>query len=107
MFSPRTNQTDYVEFISRDGNWATLGRGWHSSGPSIEYTSVGSVIHEVMHALTFTILMPRRQGPILLQLISETYKVGWKLTFQKSLTNSQTLAPDFTSIMHYYKGAFC
>ena len=104
---PRTNQTDYVEFISRDGNWATLGRVGGRQEISIEYTSVGSVIHEVMHALGFHHTQCREDRDNFITIDFGNIQSGMEGNFQKVVDKQSNIGTyDFTSIMHYYKGAF-
>ena len=107
---PRTNETDYVEFISEDGKgfWATLGKSGNGGRQvvSIDQTDKNvpqsTVIHEVMHAAGFDHTQSRQDRDKYVIIHLENLKPGLEGNFEKVTDPASNIGPyDLTSIMHY------
>lgn len=98
----RTNQTDYVEFISRNGNWSALGRVGGKQEISLENDNIGTVIHEVMHALGFHHTQCREDRDNYVTIALGNVETGKEHNFKKSVEKQSNLGVyDYTSCMHY------
>jgi hypothetical protein len=99
---PRTNHTDYVEFISRDGNWSKLGRTGGRQEISVENDNIGTVVHEVMHALGFHHTQCREDRDLYVTINMGNVEKGKEHNFKKSTEKQSNLGVyDYTSCMHY------
>ena len=104
---PRTTQTDYVEFITRNGNWANIGRIGGKQEISVENTDIGTVVHEVMHALGFDHTQCRQDRDNYVTIDFGNIESGQEHNFKKSeATHSNLGVYDFTSCMHYHAYGF-
>ncbi len=104
---PRTNQKDYVEFITREGNWSPLGRQGGKQELSIDQAAVGTVIHEIMHALGFHHTQCREDRDTYVTINFGNIQVGMEGNFQKAADKQSNIGSyDFTSVMHYPGVAF-
>lgn len=98
----RTNQADYAEFISRDGNWSAIGRVGGRQEISIENNNIGTVVHEVMHALGFHHTQCREDRDNFVTINFGNVEKGQEHNFQKCLDKQSNLGVyDYTSVMHY------
>ncbi len=99
---PRTDQTDYVEFISRNGNWSALGRVGGRQEISLENDNIGTVVHEVMHALGFYHTQSREDRDDYVTISLNNVERGKEHNFKKSEEKQSNLGVyDYTSCMHY------
>lgn len=104
---PRTTQADYVEFITRDGNWSMIGRTGGRQEISVENKDIGTVIHEVMHALGFHHTQCRQDRDNYVTIDFGNVESGQEHNFKKSEANHSNLGDyDFTSCMHYHSYGF-
>lgn len=108
---PRTNETDYVEFISEKGHWSMVGRVGGRQEISIDqtesYVPMGTVAHEILHAAGFNHMQSRedRDGYVIINF--GNIKLGMEHNFNRLTDKATNIGPyDFTSVMHYYAKAF-
>lgn len=99
---PRSTQTDYVEFIARDGNWSMIGRTGGRQEISVENDNMGTVIHEIMHALGFRHTHCREDRDKFVSINMGNVEKGQEHNFEKCVDKQSNLGTyDFTSCMHY------
>ena len=103
---PRTNQTDYVEFVSKRGNWATLGRVGGRQEISIDQATMGTVAHEILHAAGFYHAQSREDRDKYVSINFGNIVQGKEHNFQKQDKESNIGTYDYGSIMHYLAKAF-
>ncbi len=105
---PRTNEKDYVEFVSKSGNWSTLGKSWKGGSQeiSIDKASMGTVAHEILHAAGFYHAQSRGDRDTYVTINSGNIQAGKEHNFKKQGKESNIGTYDFTSIMHYPAKAF-
>ena len=103
---PRTNETDYVEFVSKNGNWSTVGRVGGRQEISIDssepYHSIALVAHEIMHTAGFSHTQSREDRNGYVTINDRNIVPGMEHNFQRLTDKASNIGPyDFTSIMHY------
>ncbi|XP_035679789.1 zinc metalloproteinase nas-15-like isoform X1 [Branchiostoma floridae] len=110
-FVRRTNQRDYIEFASLGGCFSNVGRNGGRQQVSIGNgcEQVGTVIHEILHALGFwhEQSRPDRDSYVRIQWANIPQSVRYN--FQKYTSrevNSLGSAYDIGSVMHYGSYAF-
>lgn len=104
---PRTNEKDYVEFVSKDGNWSSLGKVGGRQEISIQNQTVGTVCHEIMHALGFFHTQSREDRGRYVGINLGNVEGGKEHNFQKESDKASNLGTyDFASVMHYPAKAF-
>ncbi|MBK7707232.1 MAG: M12 family metallopeptidase [Acidobacteria bacterium] len=108
---PRTTETDYVEFVSKDGSWARLGRVGGRQEISIDQTwtslKAGTVAHEIMHTAGFVHMQSREDRDENVTINSDNIESGKESQFRKLKDKSSNIgAYDFTSVMHYSAKGF-
>lgn len=104
---PRTNQTDYIEFIRDKGNWATLGRVGGRQVVSMEDDNMAVVMHEIMHALGFHHTQCREDRDKYVTINMANVQKGKEHNFIKNTDPQTNLgAYDYNSILHYFSTAF-
>lgn len=105
---PRTNQTDYVEFMSDGkGNWATLGRVGGRQEVSMTDDNMAVVMHEIMHALGFHHTQCREDRDNYVTINLANVQKGMEHNFKKNTDPQTNLGVyDYNSIMHYFSSAF-
>lgn len=104
---PRTNQADYVEFITQNGNWSLLGRRGGRQEISIDQAVSGTVAHEILHAAGFSHMQSREDRDNYVRINFGNIKNGYEGNFQRLQDKATNLgAYDFGSVMHYSAKAF-
>lgn len=104
---PRTTQTDYVEFVSKVGNWSNIGRVGGRQEISIENKVVGTVCHEIMHALGFYHTQSREDRDNYVSIDVRNVQKGFESNFQKESDKASNLGSyDYGSCMHYHSKSF-
>lgn len=101
----RTNETDYVEFVSGDGCSSAVGR--KGGRQTIEITScgVGATMHEIMHAAGFYHEQSRSDRDHFVTInwdnIEEGKEHNFKTYAAQKLSGEDIGDYDYASIMHY------
>ncbi len=104
---PRTDQVDYVEFVSKGGNWSDLGRVGGRQEISIINKVVGTVCHELMHALGFYHTQSREDRDNYVNIYMSNVQKGFESNFQKESDKASNLGVyDYGSCMHYHAKSF-
>ncbi|ETN67544.1 metalloproteinase [Anopheles darlingi] len=113
-FVPRMAETDYVSFeSSSSGCWSSVGRIGGKQAVNLQIpgctTLVGTIIHEMMHALGFLHEQNREDRDSWVTIRTQNIKPGTANNFDKAkhgTTNSFGVEYDYGSIMHYSANAF-
>ncbi|KAL9972737.1 hypothetical protein ACROYT_G019101 [Oculina patagonica] len=112
-FVPRTSEQYYVRFIRGSGCWSYIGQCQISGGQPISIGSgcgfIGTVLHEILHALGFFHTSSRYDRDSYVVVIPQNIISGLEHNFQK-YTHAEIdrlEAPyDMTSLMHLPGKAF-
>lgn len=107
-FEARTNQTDFVEFVSGSGCKSFVGKQGGSQlltlGPDC---TMGNCIHEIGHCLGLFHEQSRIDRDAHVQVLWENIQANTEANFFQRLNDSQDVGGyDFGSIMHYGLTAF-
>ncbi|XP_059209603.1 high choriolytic enzyme 2-like [Centropristis striata] len=100
---------NYINFFSGDGCWSYLGRQGGGQPISLKRNGclfMGTVQHEVLHALGFHHEHVRSDRDKYVQILTENIQPGNERNFVKVATNNLDTPYDFQSVMHYSKFAF-
>jgi hypothetical protein len=104
---PRTTETDYVEFVSKEGNWSKLGRKGGRQEISIDQAVAGTVAHEIMHAAGFLHMQSREDRDDHVTINLDNVESGKESQFRKLKDQSSNIGSyDFNSVMHYSAKSF-
>ncbi len=104
---PRTNQPDYVEFVSENGNWSAVGRVGGRQEISITQAVMGTVAHEILHAAGFCHAQSREDRDNYVSINFGNIQEGKSHNFQKQDSKETNIGTyDFGSVMHYPAKAF-
>lgn len=104
---PHTNQKDYIEFVSKNGNWSNLGRVGGKQEISIVNEVVGTVCHEIMHALGFYHTQSREDRDNYVYIHLNNVQKGFEANFQKESDKASNLGVyDYGSCLHYHSKSF-
>ncbi|OQV19678.1 putative High choriolytic enzyme 1 [Hypsibius exemplaris] len=104
-FRPRTDETDYIEYVSdHEGCNALVGRQGGRQEVNLEVPECvehGTIVHETLHALGFNHEQTRsdRDDYIIVKL--DNILPTRQHNYEKEQTNNLKTPYDFTSIMHY------
>uniref|UniRef100_UPI0037E90FC0 uncharacterized protein n=1 Tax=Semicossyphus pulcher TaxID=241346 RepID=UPI0037E90FC0 len=99
----------YLFFYSGSGCWSYLGRQNRGQPISLKSTgclSLGTVQHEVLHALGFHHEHVRSDRDTYVSILTNNIQPGVESNFVKQPTNNLQTPYDFKSVMHYSKYAF-
>uniref|UniRef100_A0A182MN16 Metalloendopeptidase n=1 Tax=Anopheles culicifacies TaxID=139723 RepID=A0A182MN16_9DIPT len=113
-FVPRMGEKNYVSFeTSNTGCWSSVGMVGGKQAVNLQIpgctTLVGTVMHEMMHALGFLHEQNREDRDDWVKILYENIKSGTKNNFEKATkgsTNNFGVSYDYGSIMHYSSNAF-
>ncbi|XP_053674277.1 zinc metalloproteinase nas-4 [Anopheles nili] len=113
-FRPRMGEQNYISFESSDsGCWSSVGMIGGKQAVNLQIpgctTLVGTVMHEMMHALGFLHEQNREDRDGWVAIRYENIKTGTSNNFAKATkgsTNSFGVEYDYGSIMHYSANAF-
>uniref|UniRef100_A0A3Q2YTA8 Metalloendopeptidase n=1 Tax=Hippocampus comes TaxID=109280 RepID=A0A3Q2YTA8_HIPCM len=100
---------DFLDFFPGSGCWSYLGRqpgGQEISLQKFGCVNLGTVQHEVLHALGFHHEQVRSDRDDHVIIHFENVKRGTEHNFDKEETNNLGSPYDFNSIMHYNNFAF-
>ncbi len=104
---PRTTETDYVEFVTKDGNWSRLGKVGGRQEISIDQAVAGTVAHEIMHAAGFSHMQSREDRDTYVKINLDNVQSGMEHNFQRLTDKSSNRGDyDFNSVMHYRAKSF-
>lgn len=111
-FVPRTNQKDYVQFNAKGGCYSQIGRtgrGWQEISIGRGCESLGTVIHEMMHAIGFYHEQSRRDRDQYVNIYWDNIQSNMKFNFNmyragQATTHSEPY--DKGSVMHYSSYSF-
>jgi hypothetical protein len=102
---PRTTEKDYVEFIATDGCASSVGRKGGRQTIKAENCSVGSLMHEIMHAAGFYHEQSRVDRDEYITINWDNIEDGKEHNFktyeERELTGTDIGNYDYGSIMHY------
>ncbi|CAH1793650.1 unnamed protein product [Owenia fusiformis] len=110
-FRPRKTEKDYLLFTRKDGCWSRVAKrgGAQDVSIGIGCTRVGTIMHEMLHALGFYHEQSRIDRDKYLDIKWTNIASGYTNNFDKyNLAYASTLGKpyDFGSIMHYGPYAF-
>ncbi|XP_039269551.2 uncharacterized protein LOC120344405 isoform X2 [Styela clava] len=107
----RTFEKDFLNFTDARGCWSYVGRNGGSQEISIssgcEY--VGTVMHQIMHALGFWHKQSRQDRDKYIYILRQNIKSGFDGSFQKQTTDNIdniNSIYDYQSLMHFDQFAF-
>lgn len=99
---PRTTETDYVEFVAKDGNWSAVGKVGGRQEISIDRAVMGTVAHEIMHAAGFSHMQSREDRDANVTINLANIESGKEHNFQRLTDKSSNRGDyDYNSILHY------
>ena len=108
-FVARTNQADYVKFITSDGCSSPIGRqGGEQTIDFGDDCSKGNAAHEMMHALGMFHEQSRCDRDDFVEILLDNVEDGKENNFEKRCDDATDLGDnyDFGSMMHYPLDAF-
>ena len=104
---PKTTEADYVEFVSKEGNWSRLGRVGGRQEISIDKAGMATVAHEIIHAAGFSHMQSREDRDTYVTINSDNIESGKEHNFKKLNSKSSNIGDyDFNSVMHYSAKGF-
>ncbi|MEZ4883617.1 MAG: M12 family metallopeptidase [Chitinophagales bacterium] len=103
----RTNERDYVNFLSGSGCWSYVGRQTFEQAINIGNCSLGSIIHEICHAAGLYHEQSRSDRDQFIEIKWDNISEDKKQNFdRKDATGMDIGVYDFGSVMHYPATAF-
>ncbi|GAB5550542.1 MAG: hypothetical protein Sapg2KO_01330 [Saprospiraceae bacterium] len=104
---PRSNQTDYVSFVTADGCSSRVGRSSGKQNINIGNCSYGSIIHEILHAAGLWHEQSREDRNENVTIHWDNIKEDKKHNFERHVSDGIDIGSyDCGSIMHYSAYAF-
>ena len=109
-FIKRTNETNYVEFISTGGDGVSYSNLGMVGGRQIigvaNNSNPGSIIHEIGHTAGLIHEHSREDRDNYIKIIWENIQTSYKYNFEKTPFTFNTATFDFSSVMLYDSYAF-
>ena len=104
---PRTNQADYVQFVTGSGCSSYVGRRGGRQNITIGGCSPGSVAHEILHAAGLWHEQSREDRDTYIRVNLANVQPGYEHNFNRHVSDGIDIGTyDYGSIMHYGKTAF-
>ena len=104
---PRTNETNFVEFIGADGNSSPVGmRGGRQNIRLTAGSPVGTVVHEILHAIGIYHEQSRSDRDTFIDIRWQNIQSDATHNFQTVPGSVDYYDYDYGSVMHYPRGAF-
>lgn len=114
-FTPRSHtDLDYVSIQSTStGCWSSVGRTGGRQIVNLQSpgctTKVGTIMHELMHAIGFLHEQNREERDDFVVVQLENVRKGYEINFAKAAAGTASgfgVGYDYGSVMHYSEGAF-
>ncbi|WP_186320991.1 M12 family metallopeptidase [Bacillus mycoides] len=107
-FVERTNEMNYVYFVSAKGCSSRIGMvGGKQEIRLSNKCHWGTVVHEIAHAIGFWHEQAREDRDNYVTIHLENVKLGTEYNFKQRITHGKDVGTyDYSSIMHYGKYAF-
>ncbi|XP_036964090.1 low choriolytic enzyme-like isoform X2 [Acanthopagrus latus] len=108
-FLPRTTEKDFLYIQSLNGCYSYLGRQGYGQIVSLSLQGciyLGTVQHELLHALGFNHEHCRSDRDQHVQVLLQNVMKGQDFNFKKVNTLNQETPYDYSSVMHYGRLAF-
>ncbi|MBD0778977.1 RICIN domain-containing protein [Maribacter sp. ANRC-HE7] len=103
----RTNENDYVTFITGDGCWSRIGRCGGKQSINIGACGFGSIVHEILHTAGLWHEQSREDRNEHVTILWENIKPDKKNNFERHISDGIDIGQyDCNSIMHYPPYAF-
>ncbi|XP_039270233.2 uncharacterized protein LOC120344954 isoform X1 [Styela clava] len=107
----RSNQPQYINFVSGGGCSSPVGRQYRGNQVSIGYgcEHMGTVVHEILHSLGFWHEQSRPDRDRHVRILTQNIQSGMAYNFQKRKNHeidSFGSPYDLQSVMHYHGTAF-
>lgn len=103
----RTNENDYVTFITGDGCWSRIGRCSGKQSINIGGCGFGSIVHEILHTAGLWHEQSREDRNEHVTILWENIKPDKTNNFERHISDGIDIGQyDCNSIMHYPPYAF-
>jgi hypothetical protein len=104
---PRTNEADFINFVSGDGCASFVGKVGGQQEITIGSCSVGSIAHEMIHAAGMFHEQSREDRDNFIRVLTQNITAGKEHNFNKHISDASDIGPyNYGSIMHYGATAF-
>jgi hypothetical protein len=104
---PRTNEADFVNFVSGSGCASFVGKRGGQQDITIGSCSVGSIAHEMIHAAGLYHEQSREDRDNFIKVNFANITAGKEHNFDKHISDATDVGPyNYGSIMHYGATAF-
>lgn len=113
-FKPRSSERDYISFENDpSGCWSSVGKIGGKQEVNLQtpgcMSKIGTVLHEVMHALGFLHEQNRYERDSYVDIVWQNIQSSTRTNFDKATsttTNAYGVGYDYGSVMHYSAYAF-